>query len=45
MQMLQVEIETTLLEKTIECCDKEVKKLLKWIQKYFYFEIIEQINV
>ena len=29
MQILKVEIETNLLEKTIECCDKEVKKLLK----------------
>ena len=29
MQILQMEIETNLLEKTIECCDKEVKKLLK----------------
>ena len=29
MQILQVEIETNLLDKTIECCDKEVKKLLK----------------
>ena len=29
MQIIQIEIETNLLEKTIECCDKEVKKLLK----------------
>ena len=29
MQILQMESETNLLEKTIECCDKEVKKLLK----------------
>ena len=29
MQILQMEIETNLLEKTIECCYKEVKKLLK----------------
>ena len=29
MQILQMEIETNLLEKTIECCEKEVKKLLK----------------
>ena len=29
MQILQMEIETNLLDKTIECCDKEVKKLLK----------------
>ena len=28
MQILQMEIETNLLDKTIECCDKEVKKLL-----------------
>ena len=29
MQIIEFEIETNLLEKTIECCDKEVKKLLK----------------
>ena len=29
MQILQMEIETNLLDKTIECCDQEVKKLLK----------------
>ena len=29
MQILQMEIDTNLLEKTIECCHKEVKKLLK----------------
>ena len=29
MQILQMEIDTNLLEKTIECCDKKVKKLLK----------------
>ena len=29
MQILQMETDTNLLEKTIECCHKEVKKLLK----------------
>ena len=29
MEILKLENETNLLEKTIECCDKEVKKLLK----------------
>ena len=45
MQILQMEIETNLLEKTTERCNKEVKKLLKKIQNYSFFEIIEQINV
>ena len=29
MQTLQMETDTNLLEETIECCDKKVKKLLK----------------
>ena len=29
MQILQMETDTNLLEKTIECCDKKVRKLLK----------------
>ena len=29
MQILQMETDTNILEKTIECCDQEVKKLLK----------------
>ena len=29
MEILKLEIDINLLEKTIECCDKEVKKLLK----------------
>ena len=29
MPILQMETDTNLLEKTIECCDQEVKKLLK----------------
>ena len=29
MQILQMEIETNLLDKTTERCNKEVKKLLK----------------
>ena len=40
MQILKTETEKNLLEKKIKCYHQQIKKLLRQIESYFYFQII-----